>query len=102
MKSTISFKLLLVIIAVFPTILTAQTSGKLSNKKATKEALALYTYINDMFGKKTLSGQMYSGWGFDEFKYIHEATGKDPAIKGLDFIQDNLNDTVTREAEEWW
>ena len=95
-------RLLLIFLTASPNILPAQTSGKLSNNKASKEAVALYAYINDMFGKKILSGQMYSGWGFDEFKYINGVTGKYPAIKGLDFIEDKLNDTVTQEAIDWW
>ena len=95
-------KLLLICLVGIPLILPAQTTAKLSDKNASKEAVALYAYIKDMFGKKILSGQMYSGWGFDEFKYISEVTGKNPAIKGLDFIQDRLNDTVTHEAIDWW
>jgi beta-mannanase len=95
-------KPLFILLLALPGMLYAQTSGKLSNNSASKEAVALYAYINDMFGKKILSGQMYSGWGFDEFNYIKEVTGKSPAIKGLDFIQDKLNDTVTQEAIDWW
>ncbi len=95
-------KIVLIVAVLFPYLLLAQTRGKLSNKNASKEALALYAYLNDTFGKKILSGQMYSGWGFDEFKYVYEATGKYPAIKGLDFIDSRLNDTVTQEAIAWW
>jgi hypothetical protein len=102
MKDNKSIKLLFISLVAFPVMLNAQTTGKLSNNKASKEAVALYAYINDMFGKKILSGQMYSGWGFDEFKYVNEVTGKYPAIKGLDFIEDRLNDTVTKEAIDWW
>jgi hypothetical protein len=87
---------------LFSTFVHAQLPVKLSNKNASHEAVALYRYINDMFGKKILSGQMYSGWGFDEFKYINELTGKYPAIKGLDFIDSRLNDTVVQEAIQWW
>jgi beta-mannanase len=97
-KLTKSFFICLLIL---PLILQAQVTG-LSNKKASEEAVALYAYINNMFGKKILSGQMYSGWGFDEFKYINDVTGKYPAIKGLDFIDDKLNDTVTQQAINWW
>ena len=56
-------KAFLISLLIFPLLLQAQLTGKLSNKKASKEATALYTYIKDMFGKKILSGQMYSGWG---------------------------------------
>src|SRR5690242_7863781 len=101
MNITKRAKFFIVSLLALPLILPAQ-SVKLSNKAASKEAIALYAYINDMFGKKILSGQMFSGWGFDEFKYIHETTGKDPAIKGLDFIDSRLNDTVVSKAIDWW
>ena len=94
--------LFLLVTLLFPPHVQAQTTASLSNKEASPEAVALYRYIIDMFGKKILSGQMYSGWGFDEFKYVYNATGKYPAIKGLDFIQESLNDTVTQEAADWW
>ena len=91
------------VLSVFcPILLFAQSNHKLSDPGATKEAVALYAYINDMFGKKTLSGQMFSGWGFDEIKYVHDVTGKYPAIKGFDFIQASLNDSVVKGAIEWW
>ncbi len=102
MKVINPLKFVFLFLAAFPFVLHAQTSGTLSNKKASKEAVALYAYINDMFGKKILSGQMYSGWGFNELKYINENTGKYPAIKGLDFIHEKENDTVTQQAIDWW
>ena len=45
---------------------------------------------------------MFSGWGFDEIKYVHDVTGKYPAIKGFDFIQASLNDSVVKGTIEWW
>ena len=89
-------------LSVLPFTLFAQPQHKLSDGKATTEAKALYAYINDMFGKKTLSGQMSSYWGFDEINYIYSITGKYPAIKGFDFIQSSLNDSVVKGAIEWW
>ncbi len=74
----------------------------LSNKHASREAIALYKYIQDMYGKKILSGQMVSGWGFDELKYIQDSTGKLPAIRGMDFIDSTQNENQVRYAREWW
>ncbi|MEO8406485.1 MAG: glycosyl hydrolase, partial [Chitinophagaceae bacterium] len=103
MKKKIIYLLLSAFLLVgLPVAMLAQQQHKLSNPKATKEAIALYAYINDMFGKKTLSGQMLSGWGFDEIKYIYNITGKYPAIKGFDFIQSSLNDSMVKGAIEWW
>ncbi len=102
MKITHTIRLFVALLGFSPFGLLAQNGHTLSNPKATKEAVALYAYLNDMFGKKTLSGQMFSGWGFDEIKYINSITGKYPAIKGFDFIQSSLNDSVVRGAIQWW
>ncbi len=102
MKITCTISLFFIVSVCFTAGLFAQNSHPLSNPKATREAVALYRYINDMFGKKTLSGQMFSGWGFDEIKYINGITGKYPAIKGLDFIHARENDSVVKAAIEWW
>jgi hypothetical protein len=103
MKKKIIYRFLMVyLLSGLPFILLAQQQHRLSDAHATKEAKALYAYINDMFGKKTLTGQMFSGWGFDEINYVHKITGKYPAIKGFDFIQSSLNDSVVRGAIQWW
>ncbi|CAN5360868.1 hypothetical protein BH11BAC3_BH11BAC3_06600 [soil metagenome] len=80
----------------------AQKNGKLSTRKASNEAKALYAYLNDMFGKKILAGQMYASWGFDELKYIRDSTGKQPAIRGMDFINNRENDAEVQHAIDWW
>jgi hypothetical protein len=82
--------------------LWAQHKGELSNKQASKEAKALYAYIKQQFGKKILSGQMWSGWGIDELKYIEEVTGKLPAIRGMDFIHQRDNQKEVDRAIDWW
>jgi len=90
-----------IIVSLFPAT-RAQQKNQLSNKNASREAIALYAYINDLFGKKILSGQMFSGWGFDEISFIYSITGKYPAIKGFDFIHSAENDSVVRGAIQWW
>lgn len=74
----------------------------LSNPEPSKEAIALYRYLLDVKGKKILSGQMNSPWGIDEFEYLKTNTGKQPAIKGLDFISDKDNNGEVQQAIEWW
>jgi hypothetical protein len=91
----------MIVLSLSPVTL-AQKKNQLSNKNASREAVALYAYINDLFGKKILSGQMSSGWGFDELSYIYDITGKYPAIKGFDFIQSAQNDSVVHGAIKWW
>lgn len=98
-KSSIIFSLLLFI----HPLLYAQAQLELSNKKASKQAKALYSYLQDMYGKKILSGQMVSNFGrLDEIKYVEEKTGKLPAIQGLDFIDSTKNDQVIEQAKAWW
>ncbi|AGC68130.1 mannan endo-1,4-beta-mannosidase ManA [Thermoclostridium stercorarium subsp. stercorarium DSM 8532] len=55
--------------------------------KATKSTKRLKRYLADVYGKYIISGQ-YSEKGFNgpEFKAIYQATGKYPAMLGLDFI----------------
>ena len=96
------FILATIILLFFSPAIPAQKQYQLSNKEASQEAVALYAYINDLFGKKTLSGQMFSGWGFDEISYVYRITGKYPAIKGFDFIHDAQNDSVVRGVIQWW
>lgn len=80
----------------------AQKAPKLSNKNASPEAVALFAYLNDMNGKKIISGQMDVKWGVDELKYVQDVTGKLPAIRGMDFIDSTENNTEVQHAIEWW
>ncbi|MBC7387776.1 MAG: T9SS type A sorting domain-containing protein [Opitutaceae bacterium] len=75
---------------------------QLSNPTSSPEAKALYCYIQSISGKKILSGQMWSGWGFDELAYIQTNTGKSPAIMGYDFIQESVNNKQVTLATNWW
>lgn len=97
MKQT---RLLIALLFVFPFLASAQ--HRLSNSKASKEARALYAYLNDMYGKKILSGQMSSSWGINEIKYIKDVTGKSPAINGFDFINSRDNQEEVKSAIDWW
>lgn len=89
------------LIVLFPLMGAAQ-NPKLSNSSASREAVALYAYLNEMSGKKILSGQMSSSWGIDEMAYILKTTGKLPAINGFDFITSKDNLQEVKGAIEWW
>lgn len=76
---------------------------KLSNPDATKEAQALFDYICEIYKNNIISGQQESTWmGSDqyEFEYIYKNTGKYPAIRGLDYMNDDFNG-VNKRAAEW-
>ncbi|MEJ2245637.1 MAG: glycosyl hydrolase [Acidobacteriota bacterium] len=98
--------ILLFIVFIFclrPDYGSGQNSYKsLDNPDASPEAVALYKYLQDMAGKKILSGQMWAPWGIDEEKYIQETTGKLPAIKGVDFIHERDNQDEVQRAMDYW
>jgi hypothetical protein len=74
---------------------------KLCTPNPSKEAVALYRYLLDMNGEKILSGQMWVPWSDDGFVYIQENTGKQPAIMGIDFINEGENKRGVQKALDW-
>jgi len=103
--------LLSMIIALFPNLVAGSNSrrfaltdyGELSNINASENAKAVYSYICSVYKHKILTGQMESTWYGPEYEmdYIRDTTGKLPAIRGLDFINDDFNGVVER-AKNWW
>ncbi len=76
---------------------------RLSNPDAGDEALRTYNYICESFGSVMLSCQQESTWmGSPDYEmdYILETTGKLPAIRGLDFMNNDFDGVVER-AKEW-
>ena len=77
---------------------------RLSDPQAIAPAVKLYDYLCGMNGKRCLTGQMESQWcgtAEHEMNYLLMTTGRYPAIRGLDFI-DNDFPGVIRRAREWW
>ncbi len=76
----------------------------LTNENATPEAQALFRYIASVYGSKIISGQQESTWINNnpnyEMEYIYNTTGKYPAIRGLDFMNDDFDGVVSR-AKAW-
>ena len=74
---------------------------------ATKEAVALYQFLRNSYGKKILSGVMTLK-SFDETSWLKAATGKEPAIVGLDFMHCNRaynwydNEEPIKDAKAYW
>ena len=86
-----------------PTALQTSLSGATPvTPGASPEARALLNYLYAMYGKKTLSGQMWSPWGIDEIETVEEITGKLPAIRGQDYIHESANVRENQLATEWW
>ena len=64
-----------------------EVSPTLINPNATENARKLYTWLCDIYGTYTLSGQVCDkGIKGTEFKAIHDVTGKYPAMLGLDMM----------------
>ena len=77
---------------------------KPSNPNASEETKELYSYICNVYGDYIISGQQESTWVDGEqyeFEYIYENTGKYPAIRGLDYMNDDF-DGVNQRATEWY
>lgn len=88
----------------------------LSNPNASDSAKRLYSYLCDIYGNHILSGQQeycgshnYNSWNDPdtfikdneaEFEYILEQTGKQPAIRGIDFLAYNTTTDWRDDAPE--
>ncbi|MFZ3599372.1 glycosyl hydrolase [Streptomyces sp. BH104] len=69
---------------------------------ATRQSANLLAFISAQYGNHVISGQQESTWidGPDyEMNYIHEHTGKYPAIRGLDICDEPGS---TDRAIAWW
>lgn len=75
----------------------------LSNPNADVNAQKVYDYLCDNFGKSILSCQQESTWMDSpdyEMDIIEKAAGKLPAMRGLDFMNDDFEGVVER-SKEW-
>lgn len=80
-----------------PDVRSIELQGR--NEKTT----SVFNYIRDNFGKHIISAQQESTWmGSVEYEmdYLKNVTGKLPAIRGLDFMNDDF-DGVAERAIEW-
>ena len=71
---------------------------------ANAAATEVYQYLLDNFGSVMLSCQQESTWmGSTEYEMdiIENATGKLPAMRGLDFMNGDFDGVVER-AKDWW
>lgn len=76
----------------------------LSNPNATETTRKVYDYICTLGTTGTLSAQQESTWmgSVDyEMDYLLEATGKLPALRGLDYMHDDFSG-VNERAIKWW
>ncbi len=79
-------------------------SGSLSNPNASAQTKSLYSFLCDTYGNHVLSGQQESTWmGSEnyEFDIIKRASGKYPALRGLDYMGDDFSG-CNRRAKAWY
>ncbi len=89
--------------AAEPAAETAPAEHVLSNPNADERTQRLYSYICGIFGTSMLSCQMESTWKGTpdyEMNYIEKTTGRLPAMRGLDFMNNDF-DGVVRRAIAW-
>ena len=85
-------------------ILSSCGAPRTPSLPANEAAAEIYQYLLDNSGKVMLSGQQESTWMGSadyEMDIIEQATGKLPAIRGLDFMNGDFDGVVER-AKEWW
>lgn len=105
----LSFAIILSITACNNSSSSSQiSSSDLSVTETTNNALAskelVMKYIKENYGTAIISGQQESTWmgSVDyEMDYINDNTGKLPAIRGLDYMNDDF-EGVNERAIKWW
>ena len=76
-----------------PNYPTLSATSDLADKNATPETQSLMNYLASVYGEHIISGQqeIYMNGPHDfeyEFNYIKDTTGKSPAIRGFDFLNE--------------
>ena len=77
---------------------------QLSNPNADEVTRKVYDYICENFGEKIISAQQESTWkGSPNFEMdiVKAATGKLPAMRGLDYMNADFQG-VNQRAKDWW
>lgn len=83
---------------------TDKSAMQLSNANADETTKRIYSYICDTYENGIISAQQESTWmGSSEYEmdYIYNTTGKLPAMRGLDFMNDDFDGVVQRSID-WW
>lgn len=87
-----------------------EVEAKLINPNATDEAKRLMSFLTDMYGEKILSGQYCDEGAYGkEMQVIQNATGKQPAILGMDLMDytpvnasHGSSQMVVKSATSYW
>lgn len=99
-----------------PKLTNLSPTTSLCNPNASDTTKRLYSYLLDQYGNHILAGQQeycgshnYNSWNSPdvfikdneaEFEYILEKTGKQPAVRGIDFLAYNTSSDWRDDAPE--
>ncbi|MBQ5995180.1 MAG: mannan endo-1,4-beta-mannosidase A and B [Clostridia bacterium] len=105
MKRKASVCIVLVLVLLMSSCsLSGKRAPTLSNPNADEKARAVYEYLCSVEGNGCLSAQQESTWMDSEdyeTDYVFSASGKYPAMRGFDYMNDDF-DGVNRRALQWW
>lgn len=103
-KKFISILIVFAMMSAFASCQQDDYQVRLSNPNANATTVKVYEYIASLGGKYCISAQQESTWidgDHYETDYIFNASGKYPAMRGLDYMNDDF-DGVNQRAIEWW
>ncbi|MDR1527154.1 MAG: glycoside hydrolase family 26 protein [Dysgonamonadaceae bacterium] len=81
----------------------------LAIKNPSPEALRLYEFLKENYGRKIISGTVANvSWNTNEAEWVHHHTGKYPALNAFDYIflfaspANWIDYSHTQVVEDWW
>lgn len=83
-------------------------ASNLTTPNPSPEAVNLYNYLKQSYGKKIHSGATAITSSLDEENWIFQQTGKYPALAGFDFMNHTRNyswekkEDLVKNASTWW
>ncbi|MDR2474873.1 MAG: Ig-like domain-containing protein [Bacteroidales bacterium] len=88
---------------------TENNAPPLVVRSPSPEAISLYAFLHENYGKKILSGTMANvSWNINEAEWVFKHTGKYPALNGFDYIHlyaspaNWIDYGNTKVVEDWW
>jgi mannan endo-1,4-beta-mannosidase len=94
----------------FTTIAEQHIASSLVVKNPSSQAVKLYAFLRENYGKKIISGTMAEvDWNITEAQKVYTATNKYPAMNTFDYIflyaspaQGWIDYSNTQVVEDWW
>ena len=93
----------------FSTEVPVELKSSLVVENPSPEAVNVFRFLRENFGSQMISGTVANvSWNLNEAKWVHQHTGKFPALNGFDLIHlyaspaNWIDYTNTSVVEEWW